>query len=94
MFIRNLSYFVFFISGEKLVHNISSVYEDYTYQPTGSGRPSARLVSNALFRQNTSIDSGGSYNNRTALFAFFGRFELKHTTRLTLKLTICKLFEN
>ena len=60
-------------SGENLVHNISSVYEDHTYQPTSSGKPSARLVSNALFRQNSTLNTGGSYNNRSAFFAFFGK---------------------
>ena len=66
------NFVLFNILGESLMHNISSAYEDYTYQPTSSERPSARLVSNALFRQNTSLDSLVSFNNRTAFFAFFG----------------------
>ncbi|CAG2200081.1 DUOX [Mytilus edulis] len=91
---NNLAFPRWGTAGEKLVHNISSVYEDYTYQPTGSGRPSARLVSNALFRQNTSTDSGGSYNNRTAFFAFFGQlvsFEVSDTDDTTCPIELLEI---
>ncbi|XP_063423293.1 dual oxidase-like isoform X1 [Mytilus trossulus] len=91
---NNLAFPRWGTAGEKLVHNISSVYEDYTYQPTCSGRPSARLVSNALFRQNTSTDSGGSYNNRTAFFAFFGQlvsFEVSDTDDTTCPIELLEI---
>ncbi|XP_069121720.1 dual oxidase-like [Argopecten irradians] len=66
-------------AGEPLLHNITTAYADYTYQARSKGLPSAREISNALFIQNMSIESGGSSLNRSALFAFFGQlvdFEL------------------
>ncbi|OWF46058.1 Dual oxidase [Mizuhopecten yessoensis] len=66
-------------AGEPLIHNITTAYTDFTYKVPSNGLPSARVISNTLFRQNMSLDSGGSFLNRSALFAFFGQlvdFEL------------------
>ncbi|KAL3836734.1 hypothetical protein ACJMK2_022153 [Sinanodonta woodiana] len=59
-------------SGRPLEQNCSTHYADYTYQPAGSDRPSARLISEELFYQPPSSIIPSS-RNFTAMFAFFSQ---------------------
>ncbi|KAL5010355.1 hypothetical protein ScPMuIL_012660 [Solemya velum] len=80
-------------TGETLRNNIPTNYKDNTYQPSGSERPSARLLSNIVFRKNISGPTV-SFQNRTALFAFFGEFviyEITDTDTSTCPVEILKI---
>lgn len=69
---KGMFYFDLFLSGEPLIHNISTAYTDLTYLPRLNDLPSAREVSSLLFRQNFANTTG--HETRNALFAFFGKF--------------------
>ncbi|KAK3106022.1 hypothetical protein FSP39_011167 [Pinctada imbricata] len=68
---------IFFLPGNALLHNITTDYEDYTYRPAGAGRPSARAISEAIFKDNrTGNSSQGNPQGKSALFAFFSQLVL------------------
>ena len=48
---------------------VVSEYSDFTYEPSGSKRPSPRQISNDVFQGQSGLPS---YDNKTALFVFFG----------------------
>ncbi|XP_061175902.1 dual oxidase-like [Saccostrea echinata] len=68
---NNLAYPNWGSAGESLIHNITSAYIDLTYIPRLDDLPSARDVSNLLFRQDIANTSG--HSKRNALFAYFGQ---------------------
>ena len=55
-------------TGSSLIRLTSSGYDDEISSPSGPGRPSARLVSNVIFHQNTSIESKRRLNDMYVLF--------------------------
>ncbi|GFN94573.1 dual oxidase [Plakobranchus ocellatus] len=77
--------------GRPLERNVTPVYKDETYRPSGWDRPNAREISNELFMEPPSSSGVGNHNNRTALFAFFGLLvqrEIVHTDDVTCPVEI------
>ncbi|KAL3836846.1 hypothetical protein ACJMK2_022259 [Sinanodonta woodiana] len=80
-------------SGRPLEQNCSTYYADHTYQPAGSDRPSARLISEELFYQPPS-SSVPSSRNFTAMFAFFSQLvalEMIDTDETTCPVELIKI---
>ena len=55
------------------MQNVSTEYSDFTYKLSGRKRPSPRLASLELFTTHDNSTLPPSYNNLTAMFAFFGK---------------------
>ncbi|XP_053408593.1 dual oxidase-like isoform X3 [Mercenaria mercenaria] len=60
-------------AGKPLKQNITTDYSDYTYKVSGRGRPSARLISEQLFKKLRNETFTPNSRNLTALFAFFSQ---------------------
>lgn len=76
VFMSNLKYFSIFISlliASHLSRIVFPFYEDGTAAPSGVKRPNPRELSNILTSGNSGLPSN---DNKTAFFAFFGKFYL------------------
>ncbi|XP_013389008.1 dual oxidase-like isoform X1 [Lingula anatina] len=77
--------------GCHLLNTVPQSYDDYTYQPSGQGRPAARDISNAVFNGSSGLPS---YNNLTALMAFFGQlvtYEITYSSMPTCPVELVKV---